>query len=211
MSGVATCAISNALAGTYSAHAQFTDTDGLFSNSASNTDSVTVPPPITSPILQTSPANQTVQTTGEAAIISAITTNDTLSTVVFTPSSYHGLTVNASGAVTTSGLLAQGAYTLSGSTSDSLGGAGKYSFTLHVISVAILQTSPTSQTVLTTRETAIISTITTNDTLAPATFTTASYHGLTVNASGVISVAGLLGVNVHVSGSTSDRWPTRKK
>ncbi len=42
MSGVATCAISNALAGTYSAHAQFTDTDGLFSNSASNTDSVTV-------------------------------------------------------------------------------------------------------------------------------------------------------------------------
>jgi hypothetical protein len=205
VSGVATCAITNALAGTYSAHAQFSDTDGNFSNSGSNTDSVTVAKAASSTILQTSPTSQTVLTTGEAGIISAITTNDTLATVSFTPSSDHGLAVDASGTITVTGLLAKGTFSLSGSTSDAVGGTGTYSFTLHVNPVAILQTSLTSQTVLTTGETGIISAITTNDTLATVSFTPSSDHGLAVDASGTITVTGLLAEGAYVvSGTTSD-------
>jgi hypothetical protein len=204
-SGVATCAITNALAGNYSARAQFSDTDGIFSNSGSNTDTVTVAKAGSSAILQTSPSSQTVLTTGEAGIISSITTNDTLATVSFTPSSDHGLAVDASGTITVTGLLAQGTYVVSGTTSDTVGGAGTYSFTLHVKPVAILQTSLTSQTVLTTGEAGIISSITTNDTLATVSFTPSSDHGLAVDASGTITVTGLLAQGTYVvSGTTSD-------
>ncbi len=203
--GVATCAITNALAGNYSASAQFTATDGVFSNSGSNTDSVTVGSGGPSTILQTSVTSQSVLTTSEASIISAITTNDSVGTVVFTPSSDHGLAVNDSGAITVTGNLAVGTYSVSGSTSDNLGDTGSYSFTLNVTSVPILQTSLTSQTVLTTSEASIVSAITTNDSVGTVVFTPSSDHGLAVNDSGAITVTGNLAVGTYsVSGSTSD-------
>ncbi len=132
VAGIATCDITNALAGTYRARAHFSATDGIFSNSRSNTDTVTVGGEGSSTILQTSPTSQTITTACETSIISVITTNDTLGTVAFTPSNDGGLAVNASGAITVTGILTEGTYVVSGTMSDTLGDTGTWTFTLNV-------------------------------------------------------------------------------
>jgi hypothetical protein len=207
--GAVTCTITNAIVGTYSASAQFTDTDGDFvnSNSLTNTVSVSKATSTTVTITQISPATQTVTTTGEGAVASSITTNDTLGPVTFTASSDNGLSVNTSGQITVTGTLAKGTYVVSGSTSDAFGDAGTYSFTLTVNPAGITQISPATQTVTTTGEGAVASSITTNDTLGPVTFTASSDNGLSVNTSGQITVTGTLAKGTYVvSGSTSDAF-----
>ena len=69
-------------------------------------------------------------------MVSAITTNDSLATVAFTSSSYHGPAVDSSGNITVTGTLAKDSYVVSGTTYDTRGDTGTWTFTLTVTSAA---------------------------------------------------------------------------
>jgi hypothetical protein len=102
-------------------------------------------------IVQTKPTLGTV-TTGSAFTDQLAVTGNT-GTVTYTQSTGSpGLTVNpTSGQILAPGTLAAGTYTATGTTSDGNGGAGTWTYTLHVGTAGtIVQTTPTSGTVTTT-------------------------------------------------------------
>ena len=208
--GAVTCTITNAIVGTYSASAQFTDTDGDFTNSNSLTDMVSVSKATstTVTITQISPATQTVTTTGEGAVASSITTNDTLGPVTFTASSDNGLSVNTSGQITVTGTLAKGTYVVSGSTSDAFGDAGTYSFTLTVNPAGITQISPFSNSTTTSASSTFTDQLnpTSQDGSPVAYVTVVTNASLNFSSSGKITVVGgPLKVGIYaVSGTDSD-------
>jgi hypothetical protein len=208
--GAVTCTITNAIVGTYSASAQFTDTDGDFvnSNSLTNTVSVSKATSTTVTITQISPATQTVTTTGEGAVASSITTNDTLGPVTFTASSDNGLSVNTSGQITVTGTLAKGTYVVSGSTSDAFGDAGTYSFTLTVNPAGITQISPFSNSTTTSASSTFTDQLnpTSQDGSPVAYVTVVTNASLNISSSGKITVVGgPLKVGIYaVSGTDSD-------
>jgi large repetitive protein len=149
--GVATCTITNAMPGTYSASAVFNDTEGNFTTSTSNTDTVDVGTSSTSPtkIVQCAPFGHTVTTTTSSGFsdqLGPISENGT--PVMFVTVVTNGsLSVSKGGQVTTSGYLKVGTYTVSGTDTDTTGGSGTWTYTLTVIPVTIVQTPPFSNTV----------------------------------------------------------------
>ena len=112
-------------AGTYTATGTTADASG---DTGSFTYTLTVSAVI---IAQGTPTSGSVTTTGSAAFTDQLTTIGNVGPVTFTGGG-TGLTVSSSGAITTTGMLAAGTYTATGTTADGSGDAGTFTYTLNV-------------------------------------------------------------------------------
>lgn len=125
--------------------------------------------------------------------------------VTFTQSSgVPSLVVSPSGSVTTSGPLARGTYHASGSTSDTGGDAGTFTFTLRV--GIISQVAPTTAQVTVSASPSFSAQLGVTAGVAPVVFTqTAGQPALRVDSTGHVTTAGVLTTGTFTaSGTTSD-------
>ena len=130
--GVALCTVTDAIAGTYRASAEFIDTDGNYQHSSSNGDSVVVSPQT---IVQAAPFGATVTCAGADNFVAQLSpsTFDGDAVVYVTVQSSPDLLVSRTGEVTTTSRhLAPGNYVVTGTDSDASGDFGTWTFTLTV-------------------------------------------------------------------------------
>jgi hypothetical protein len=121
------------------------------------------------------------------------------------------LTVNTTGLIATSGALAPGSYTASGTTSDPNGDIGTFSFTLSV--GTITQSLPTLSSVATTGSLTFTSQIAVIRNDGAVTYVqTSGTPALTVNATGLIATSGALAPGSYTArGTTSDTFGDKGK
>jgi hypothetical protein len=114
------------------------------------------------------------------------------------------LVVSSAGLMTTSGSLALGTYSTSGTTVDASGVAGSYSFTLSVGLLA--QGAPVSASTTTTRSSTFTSQLALNGVTGTATYSqTSGSPSLVVSSSGHLSTSGALAPGAYTaSGSVVD-------
>ncbi len=193
-----------------------TDTDS-FNDVGTWNYSLTVNPNV---IVQGSPISGSTTTTNSATFadtLSATSPNSNTVTFVATePSSPPGLTVNGSGDVSTTGVLAATTYMISGTDTDSFNDVGTWNYSLSVTpagggsggsgGTTILQTSSTTGSVPTTSSGTFAPGPITVDKTGPVTFvTTKASSALSVSSSGSISTTGPLSAGTYtVSGTDSD-------
>jgi uncharacterized repeat protein (TIGR02543 family) len=118
-----------------------------------------------------------------------------------------GILVSPTGAVTTTGLLAVGTYSASGTDSDVTGDAGTWSYSLDVAASTIAQVSPTTGTTTVSGSLAFSDQLNVSGNNGAVTYaTTATSPALTVNPStGVVTTTGQLSPGSYsVSGTDSD-------
>ncbi len=155
--------------------------------------------------LLSSPAAASVAAAGSSTFTDqlVVSGNDGAVTYVQTTGA-PALTVSASGLVTTSGALAVGSYTASGTTSDPNGDIGTFAFALVV--GAITQNAPTSNSVVTTALSAFTDQLSVSHNDGAVTFAqTSGTANLTVSASGLVTPGATLAFGTYVArGSTSD-------
>ena len=82
-------------------------------------------------ITQTTPTSGSVTTTGSAAFTDQLNTTGNVGPVTFTGGGV-GIAVSSSGQITTTGSLTAGTYTATGTTADSSGDTGTFTYTLTV-------------------------------------------------------------------------------
>ena len=93
---------------------------------------------------QTAPTSGSVTVSGSAAFTVQLRTTGNLGPVTFTETGGGtGLRVSFGGKITTTGTLAKGIYTATGTTSDAIGDTGTWVYTLTVKAAAITQTGST--------------------------------------------------------------------
>ena len=102
-------------------------------------------------IIQTAPFSNSTTPTKSLSFTDTLTTTGNTGAVRFTttttpPRSTGGIRVSSTGVVTTTGTLAVGSYTASGTDSDSYGDSGTWGYYLTVSSTAITQVPPTTGT-----------------------------------------------------------------
>ena len=109
---------------------------------------------------------------------------------------------------TTTGPLAANSYVVSGTTSDTYGNQGTYSFTLVVTPVTIVQGDPISGTVTTTGSAGFTDQLTTSSgSIGTVTYSagTSTPAGVDVSTSGAVSTTGALAANSYVvTGTTTE-------
>ncbi|HEY5272041.1 MAG TPA: HD domain-containing phosphohydrolase [Acidimicrobiales bacterium] len=158
---------------------------------------------------QDAPTTGSVSTTNSGAFTAQLATNDPngAATFVTTAPNAH-LHVSSSGAIATTGILAAGTYTVSGSDSDAYNGTGTWSYTLTVTAVAIGQDAPITGSVSTTNSAGFIAQLATNDSTGAVSYvTTVSNTHLSVSSSGAIATTGALAAGSYtVSGTDSDAY-----
>ncbi|MGC1419875.1 MAG: InlB B-repeat-containing protein [Acidimicrobiales bacterium] len=117
-----------------------------------------------------------------------------------------GLVISSLGAISTTGVLAAGPYSASGTFSDSNGDTGSWAYTLTVGGVVITQATPFNGTVTATNSIGFTSQLATTGNIGSATYLTAvPIAGLNVSSSGVVTTTGALTANNYtVSGTDSD-------
>jgi len=156
-------------------------------------------------IEQASPVSSSVKAPNSSTFTDqlVVSGNDGAVTYVQTTGA-PALTVSASGLVTTSGALAVGSYTASGTTSDPNGDIGTFAFALVV--GAITQNAPTSNSVVTTALSAFTDQLSVSHNDGAVTFAqTSGTANLTVSASGLVTPGATLAFGTYVArGSTSD-------
>ena len=171
-----------------------------------------------STISQNAPKSNSVAPTSSAKFTEKLSTSGGVAPVSFVtvattkPSgATGGLKVSSSGEVSTTGLLTAGTYSASGTDSDALGDAGKWSFTLTVTKSAITQAGPFSNTQVVTvaSSSSFTDQLKTTDTAGKVTFTTkgpgSTPPGFVVSSSGVVSTKAVLPVgNYTATGTDSD-------
>ena len=164
-------------------------------------------------ITQSAPTTGTVATTGSSAFTDQLATSGALSAVTYgETSSPHStqVIVSSTGAVTTSGSLPVGDYTVGGSTSDTFGNAGTWTYTLTVTAGTITQTAPITGTASTTSSPAFTDQLAVTGSTGPVTYAeTSSPHSIQVliSSSGAVTTAGALPAGSYaVSGTTSDTF-----
>ena len=98
--------------------------------------------------------------------------------------------------MTTSGYLAAGTYTISGTDANGLGDTGTWSFSLTVTGVSITQSTPTSGAITTTATSGYTNQLNpTSFNGAPVTYTVTSASspaGLSVSSTGFVTTSGYL-------------------
>ena len=156
-------------------------------------------------VTQTSPTSGTV-TQGQTLSVN-LSTSDT-NAVTFTTSGTlpNGVTVSSSGLVSVDATAAVGTYTLSGTTSDTMGNTGTWTYALTVSDAGITQTTPTSGA-LNQGQTLSVN-LSTSDANA-VTFTPSGNlpPGVTVSSAGLISVSAATPVGTYtLSGTDSDTY-----
>ncbi len=154
----------------------------------------------------TQSAPTTGQTTFDASSSTQLVTTGQsgIETFVVTSTLPAGVSVSPSGLVTSDGTTPVGVYTLSGTDSDTFGGAGTWSL---AFTVTIAQTAPTTALVLTgaTSSTQLVTT----GQQGTETFTVSSAlpAGVSVSPSGLVTCDGSTPVGVyHLSGTTADSF-----
>jgi uncharacterized repeat protein (TIGR02543 family) len=183
------------LTGSLTLFAQWTDNGGGGGPGASTT------------ITQTSPTKGVTSTKASSIFNpgAIVVTNNTGAVTFVTTVSSTGLTLSGN-QISTTGALAEGNYTISGTDHDTNGHTGTWTYTLTVTN-AIVQTSPTTgvTTALASRTFNPGSIIVTNNTGAVTFVTTVSSTGLSVTGGGVVTTKGALAAGSYtVSGTDSD-------
>jgi hypothetical protein len=144
---------------------------------------------------QNVPTSGTVDVSGSAAFtdnLSATSVPNPADPVTFTTtSSLDGLIVSSSGAVSTTGTLAAGPYTVSGTDSDVDLDSGTWTYTLTVSADNIVQGPPTSNIVT------VAGSATFTDTLTAASGNVGPVTYLTTSPSPGLTVAGGGGITTH--------------
>jgi hypothetical protein len=160
---------------------------------------------------------QSPNTAGTTDVVGSSTFTDTLApasgfvgSVTFTQTSpTTNLNVDSSGALTTTGHLAAGPYTVSGTTSDTFGDSGTFTYTLTVNADTIAQDTNTAGS------TDVVGSAAFTDTLAaasgfvgPVTFTqTSPATSLSVGTDGSLTTSGPLAADPYtVAGTTADGY-----
>src|ERR1019366_1593146 len=162
-------------------------------------------PPAGGTITQTAPTTGSVSTTGSATFTDQLNTTGNDGPVTFTGGG-TGLTVSSGGQITTTGTLAAGNYTATGTVADAFGDAGPFTYTLTVKAVTITQTPPVAGSVKAL--TPFTDQLATIGNIGTVTFTTTSTTpDFTVSASGAVAAPGTLPVASYtVSGTDTDAF-----
>ncbi len=157
-------------------------------------------------ITQTAPFGNSVSTAGSAAFTGQLATNG--SGVSFGAVTNAHLSVTSAGVVSTTGLLAVGDYSISGTDSDSLGDTGSWSYTLSVTAAAITQIAPFNGSVTTAGSTVFTDHLATNGT--GVAFKPVSTASLRVSSAGVVTTTGKLAAGTYsISGTDSNKLGAR--
>jgi outer membrane protein OmpA-like peptidoglycan-associated protein len=155
--------------------------------------------------------NQVAPTVGTTTVDSSSVFSDLLNVsgntgavTYTTTSSADGLLVNATtGAVTTTGLLPVGTYSVSGTDTDPSADSGTWSYTLSVGASTITPASPTSGTTTVGGSGTFVSQLDVTGNNGAVTYTmTGSGNGLIVNSSGAITTSGQLSAGAHTASGT---------
>jgi outer membrane protein OmpA-like peptidoglycan-associated protein len=169
-------------------------------------------------IAQASPIAGTIEATISSVFHDQLAaTGNTGSVTYLTTVPNAGLNVSSSGAVTTTGVLTAGPYTVSGTDSDSLNDSGTWTFSLLVTAApgggggssggTLRQTSPTKgATTPSSSSSFVIGAVTVANASGTVTFiTTTSSSGLNVTSDGAVTTTGTLLVGSYtVAGTVSD-------
>ncbi len=162
-------------------------------------------------ITQIAPTSGAVDVAGSAGFTDTLAVSGNVGAVTYVTSPLStNLTVSGSGGVTTAGTLAAGAYTVSGTDSDTNGDSGAWTYTLTVngsgVHGTITQTSPTFGVTTTTASATLQPVpITVANNTGPVTFNvTSRSDGLTLSGNQV-STTGSLDLGVYkISGTDRD-------
>jgi hypothetical protein len=157
-------------------------------------------------ISQGAPSAGTVSTTNSAGFTGQLATSGQNGAVSFvTTSPNASLAVSSSGAITTTGILAIGSDTVSGTDSDAYGDTGIWSYTLTVDAPGIDQGAPTTGSVSTTGSAAFTAQLATDDPETVTFVRMSSNAYLNVSTSGLVTTTGTLPAGDYaVSGTDSD-------
>jgi major membrane immunogen (membrane-anchored lipoprotein) len=156
-------------------------------------------------LLQASPTAANVKASGSAAFSDQLSVTGNTGTVTFTQSTgTPSLIVNSSGLLTTSGTLAAGSYSATGTASDPSGDEGSYAFTLTV--GKLVQRTPTAASVAESSLSTFSEQLSVGANLGTVSFVqTAGSPDLSVNSTGLVTALSTLTPGVYkASGTTSD-------
>ena len=158
-------------------------------------------------ITQTTPASGSVTIIGSPAFTDQFNTTGSIGAVTFAGGG-AGLTVSSTGQITTTGTLAMGTHTATGTMSDAYGDTGTFTYTLTIAGSPPPQTAPTSGSVTVSGSVAFTVQLRTTGNLGPVTFTqTGGGTGLRVSFGGKITTTGTLAKGIHTAtGTTSDAF-----
>ena len=157
-------------------------------------------------IIQVGQTSDGVSTADSAAYSTQLVVNGGVSGATFTVTQGSpALHVSSTGGLTTTGTLAAGNYTISGTTDDGYGDSGTFSYTLTVTGVNITE-SVTTGSVNTTGSSSFTDQLATTGNTSAVTYNqTSGSANVLVSASGAISTVGTLAAGTYtVSGTTSD-------
>ena len=162
------------------------------------------------PPSQAAPVSGTVTTTGSVGFTDQLAATggygaNTYATTVGSA----GLSVSSTGAVRTTGTLAVGTYTASGTITDSVLDSGAWTYTVTVIAATIVQAAPFSA-VTPSSAAAFTDLLATSGSIGPVTYVeqlSAHSTDVLVGASGAVTTAAGLAVGAYtVGGTTSDAY-----
>ena len=156
-------------------------------------------------LLQDSPLTANVKASGSAAFSDQLVVTGNTGTVTFVPSTgTPSLNVSSSGVVTTSGPLAAGVYSATGTMNDPDGDAGSYSFTLTV--GKLVQRTPTAGSVAASSLSTFSDQLSVGANLGTVSYVqTTGSPNLVVSSSGVVTALATLTKGTYsTTGTTSD-------
>ena len=166
------------------------------------------PSPSSGALTQTSPPTATISASDSSVYQSSdLTVSGAVGTVSFVATSTADGLVLKDGIISTSGPLAVGRYTISGTDSDTHGDVGTWTFTLTVSGGLITQSSPLSATTSVANSSAFHpGTIAVKNSTGAVTFvTTSPSTALKVSSTGVIATTRTLRIGTYtISGTDSD-------
>jgi hypothetical protein len=159
----------------------------------------------TTTIAQTNPNTGSSTTGASSAFKDQLNTTPgtSIGTITFAQTAGTSLSVSSSGAVSTSGFLAAGPYTASGTDSDTDGDTGTWSYTLNVGATTIAQGGPFTGSSTTVASTGFKDQLTTTGQNSAVTFTqTAGGTSLNVSSTGAITTTGVLAAGPYTASGT---------
>lgn len=198
-----TCSITGAIAGTYSATATYPGDPNYGSASGSDTSGVVTGQIIT----QAAPMSGTTSTTASSTFADQLATTGGIGAISFaaTPATSCGLDVSSSGAISTTGTVAAGTCTVSGTDDDAFGDTGTWTYTLTITPAAIIQEAPTSGTTTTTASAAFTDQLVTSGQIGEVSFdATSTPCGLDVALGAITTRGSLPKGSCTMSGTDSD-------
>jgi large repetitive protein len=155
------------------------------------------------PITQTGPASGLVTMIGSPAFTDQLNTTGNIGAVIFTKTGGGaGLEVSSSGQITTTGTLAAGTYTATGTMSDAFGDTGAWDYTL-TVAPSFPFTEPTSGSVSVAGSAAFTVQLRTTGNVGPVTFAkTGGGTGIKVSSRGKITTTGTLAMGTYTASGT---------